>query len=112
MILDLALQDALRTLETSGQDAAPACHLGEDDKAFRVRLAVPGWQPDEMSLEMESDMLTIRGARSFDTFLRLVKLPAFVNAEKGRAVHYNGVLTISFPNRPEAKARRILIEVT
>ena len=110
MSLDLASQDSLREPETGGQ-ASPACHLCEVDKAFHVRLAVPGWQPHQMSLEVESDVLTIQGERSFETFFRRVKLPAFVEAENARAVHDDGVLTISFPKRREAKARRILIDV-
>jgi HSP20 family protein len=109
--LDVALQEALRKLEIGGRVAAPACHLWEDDKAFHVELAVPDWQPHHISLLVENNTLTIQGERSLQTFLRLVSLPAFVNAEKARAVHRDGVLTIAFPKRAEANARRILIEV-
>ena len=111
MSLDLALQEALRKLGAGGLDRAPACHLWEVGKAFHVRLAVPGWQPHQISLEVQNDMLTIQGERSFETFLRVVTLPAFVNAEKARAVYDNNVLTISFPKRLEEKPRRILIEI-
>ena len=106
MSLELAVQESLR--ELGGRDAAPACDLWEDGKSCHVQLVVPGWMPRQMSLEVENDMLTIQGERSFETFLRVVTLPAFVNAEKARAVYDNNVLTISFPKRPEEKARRIL----
>ena len=109
--LNLALQEVLGKLRTGGQHAAPACHLWEDDKAFRVRLALRGWQPHQMCLEVQNDMLTMQGERSFETFLQLFKLPAFISTEKARAVYNDGLLTISFPKRPEGKARRILIEV-
>lgn len=109
--LDVALQEALRKLETGGQHAVPPCHLWEDGRAFHVQLAVPDWQPHHISLLVENHMLTIQGKRSLQMFLRLVSLPAFVNAEKARAVYHDGVLTISFAKRSDANARRILIEV-
>jgi HSP20 family molecular chaperone IbpA len=111
MSLDLALQEVLRKLETGGLDGAPASRLWEDETSFHVQLLVPGWMPHQMCLLLGNNMLTIQGERSFKTFLRVVTLPTFVNAEKARAVYDNDVLTISFPKRLEAQARRILIEV-
>ena len=110
-IISLNVLDRQLDLETGGQDEAPACHLWEDEKSFHVRLAVPGWMPHQMNLLVENNMLTIQGTRSFESFLRLVKLPAFVNAEKDRAVYDNEYLTIYFRKLHEANVRRILIEV-
>lgn len=61
-----------------------------------------------MRLEVENYILTIQSEHSHESFLREVRLPAFVNA---RAAYRNGMLTISFRKRPETRARRILIEV-
>jgi HSP20 family protein len=37
-------------------------------------------------------------------------LPTFVDHEKASATHKNGILTVTFPKREEAKPRRIMIE--
>ena len=110
--LDLALQEALRKLEANGQEGPPS-HLWEDDKAFHVELSVPGWQPHQMTLEVDNDMLTVQGERSRSSrnFVRQVRLPASVTTEKARAAYCKDVLTISFRKRPESRARRILVEV-
>lgn len=72
---------------------------------------------------MKEKMLTVKGQRARENtrqyrlheiadsnFMRVFTLPASVDHEKAKAVHTNGLLTISFPKREEAKARRILIE--
>jgi len=44
-------------------------------------------------------------------FIRQYRLPNFVEQEQASATYKNGVLTISFPKREEAKPRRIEINV-
>jgi HSP20 family protein len=44
-------------------------------------------------------------------FVRQYRLPNFVQQEQASATYKNGVLTISFPKREEAKPRRIEIQV-
>jgi HSP20 family protein len=94
------------------------------EQGFYVQLAVPGWEAKELTLDVNEKILTIKGERAAaeeaghfhlheiagTKFFRIFTLPAFVDHEKAKAVHANGLLTISFPKREEAKARRILIE--
>jgi len=121
--IDVVVDNALRRLETGGDDWVPACNVWDDEKGFYVQLAVPGWQPDEISLDLENQRLMVKGERvTQDTgryyikeiggsgFMRVFRLPAFVDHEKAKAIHSNGLLTISFPKREEARTRRILIE--
>jgi HSP20 family protein len=88
-----------------------------------VQVALPGWEPNQVNLEMKDKMLTVWGERAGEesgqyhvreiadgSFSRVFALPASIDHEKARAVHANGLLQISFPKREEAKARRILIE--
>jgi HSP20 family protein len=43
-------------------------------------------------------------------FMRVFKLPTFVDSQQASATQKNGLLTITFPKREEAKSRRIMIE--
>lgn len=104
----------------------PACDVWEDQERFYVQFALPGWQAAQMILEVENLILTVRGARQAAPrqgcryhlresdgagFTRHVRLPAWVDGSRGRAVYRDGLLTVSFPKRADAKPRRILVEV-
>ena len=43
-------------------------------------------------------------------FLRVLKLPAFIDSQQASATQKNGLLTVTFPKREEAKSRLITIE--
>lgn len=88
-----------------------------------MQVALPGWEPNQVTLEVKDKMLTVKGERSGEdtgqylmreipdgSFCRVFSLPASLDPEKARATHANGLLSISIPKREEAKARRILIE--
>jgi HSP20 family protein len=122
--IDRILDDALCAFGSSTDHWAPACNVWDDDGGFYVQMALPGWEASEIAPEVNHQMLTIRGERKGDSsetrryhlqefggnrFVRAFKLPSFVDHEKGSAIHKNGLLTLSFPKREEAKSRRILI---
>jgi HSP20 family protein len=121
--IEQMLQEALSV--TSIPNWIPACNVWEDDNGFYVQVALPGWEPNQIDLEVNNQLLSVKGTRdmaSEDTgryhlqemggtrFARLFKLPTFVDQEQASATHRHGVLTISFPKREEAKLRRIPIE--
>jgi len=121
--IDRILDEALCELEARTQDWVPASNTWEDENGFYIQMALPGWEPAEISLEVKGKVLSVKGERSHEdthqyhlheigegNFLRLFTLPAGIDHEKARAAHGNGLLTISFPKWDEAKARRILIE--
>jgi HSP20 family protein len=121
--VDRLLNEALGEAGTSGDHWVPACNVREDDNGFYVQVALPGWAPSEVTLEVKDNILTVTGERSPEdtghylvreipegSFCRMFTLPASIDHDKARAVHANGLLHISFPKREEAKARRILIE--
>ena len=121
--IDRLFDEALGECGTSGDHWVPACNVREDENGFYVQVALPGWEPHQVTLEMKDQRLTIRGERSIEdarhyhvreipegSFCRIFTLPRSLDHEKARAVHANGLLQISFPKREETKARRILIE--
>jgi HSP20 family protein len=88
-------------------------------------MALPGWEPKDIALEVNNQVLTVKGERVVETadsqkyhlreiadgrFTRLFRLPSFVDHDKASATHKHGMLTISFPKREEAKCRRIMIQ--
>jgi len=125
--IDRMLDEALRAFGSAGQGWAPACNAWDDENGFYVQAALPGWEAGHISIEVNNRILTVKGERkeeegreagryhlqeiSAGTFERVFKLPDFVDHDKASASHKNGLLTITFPKREEAKPRRILIDV-
>jgi HSP20 family protein len=123
--IDQLFQEALSASEAQGSTWTPASNAWDDEQGFYVQLALPGWEPQDVSLEVTNQILSIKGERkpaslSAQTvhlqeiaegrFMRVFKLPAFVDSQHASAVQKNGLLTVTFPKREEAKSRRITIE--
>ncbi|HKR79342.1 MAG TPA: Hsp20/alpha crystallin family protein [Nitrospira sp.] len=123
--IDQMFEDALSAFGTAGGAWVPACNAWEDSNGFYIQMALPGWEPKDVALEVTDNMLCVKGQRTEEAtssrkhmireiadgrFVRIFKLPTSVNQEKASASSKNGLLTISFPKRDEAKPRRIMIE--
>ena len=120
--IDELLDEALHGL---GRESAwsPASNVWEDEKGFHVQLALPGWETKDVSIQVEKQAMTVTGARRSENTQRKVyqweipngqfamryRLPDFVQQEQASAALKDGILTISFPKREEAKPRRIEI---
>jgi HSP20 family protein len=123
--IDRMFEDALRAFGTSDAAWVPACNAWEDSNGFYVQMALPGWEPKDVALEVNNQMLSVKGERTEETngsgkhlireiadgrFVRIFKLPTTVDHDKASANYKNGLLTISFPKREDAKPRRIVID--
>ena len=119
--IDQMLGDALRTFGTSAW--MPACNVWDDEEGFSVQLALPGWEANGIQLQVDNQILTVKGERPMDcvngryhvqeivcgSFTRRFKLPAFVDQAHAKAKFNQGLLTITFPKKEEAKPRQIMI---
>ena len=123
--IDRMLDEALRTFGTAEGVWVPACNAWEDSNGFYVQMALPGWEPKDVTLEVNNQVLSVKGEKTEESsdsrkllmreiadgrFVRIFKLPTIVDHDKASATYKNGLLTISFPKREEAKSRRIVIE--
>jgi HSP20 family protein len=123
--IDRLLDEALRAFGASTNQWVPACNVWENENGFYLQMALPGWEPKDITLEVTNQVLTVKGERAVETsesqkyhlreiaegqFTRLFRLPTFVDQAKASATHKHGLLTISFPKREEAKPRQIMIE--
>ena len=125
--VDRLFNEAVRAFDAADQMWVPASNAWEDDNGFYIQMALPGWEPNDITLEVNNQVLTVKGERNVQLkdsekyhlreiadgqFTRLFRLPSFVEHDKATATHKHGLLTISFPKREEAKCRRIMIEGT
>lgn len=104
----------------------PAVDVFEDDKGIHVKVDVPGVKAEDLKIDVENNVLTIRGERKlehekdkdgyhrveryFGAFTRSFALGEEVNAQEVDAKYENGVLRIDLPKRPAAQRREISVK--
>lgn len=98
----------------------------ENGENFVVKAALPGVNPDDVDINIEDDVLSIRGEFQqkeeekgesnfirrelrYGSFQRQLRLPPTVDAEHAEASFEHGMLTLTLPKKPEARARSLKI---
>jgi HSP20 family protein len=97
----------------------PAVDVAEDDQKFELYADLPGVKQEDLDIQVEKDVLTIRGERKLErrgervagAFSRAFTLPKHVDVEKIAASLKDGVLTLTLPKRPEAQPRQIKVAI-
>ena len=103
----------------------PPVDISEDKDRITLTAELPGFSEDQVEVQMEGGVLTIRGERKFEdekegrnfhrlersygTFVRSFTLPNNVDRENIHASFKNGLLEIELPKREEARPRQIKI---
>lgn len=103
----------------------PAADVYETDGEFVVELEVPGYEENDLSVELVDHTLTVRGTREEDTerkdktlrlherlesfFERRFELPLETDGEHVKAAYGKGVLTLHVPKTAESKPRKVEI---
>lgn len=106
---------------------APAIDVSETAEAIKIVADLPGLTKQDVKLEIEEGMLTIRGERKFEqeekkkdfhriersygTFSRSFHLPETVDVERINAKMNEGVLEVIMPKREEAVPQTKQIEI-
>ena len=105
---------------------APAIDLSETEKEVDVRMDVPGMKGEDIDIQINGNLLTIRGERKEEkeekgrtfhriertegSFSRTLTLPCEVREDNISAKYEEGVLKICMPKAEEAKAHRIKVK--
>ena len=99
------------------QGSSPAVNVVEDDKEYRIDVAVPGLSRKDFRIDLEDEVLTIssenkenkeekkhnymRREFSYNSFKRSFQLPETIDQENIKAHHDAGILTIVLPKKKE-----------
>jgi HSP20 family protein len=106
----------------------PSIDVVDDGDAIRISAEMPGMGRDEVEVEIDDDVLVIRGEkklerkseekgcyhveRAFGAFQRLVPLPIDVDAARAETKFENGTLTIRMPKaqKENSASRKLQIQ--
>jgi HSP20 family protein len=116
---------ARRDEEMSLGSWLPPVDIAEDKDRIVLTAELPGFRQDQIEVQMENGVLTLRGERRFDgesngknyhrversygQFVRSFTLPNNVDRERIQASFSGGLLEIALPKREDAKPRQIKI---
>lgn len=106
--------------------SVPAVNVKENDKAFEVEVAAPGFDKKDFNISVDNGLLTVSAERSeekekkddnytrrefgYESFSRAFNLPANTNEEDISAKYEEGILRLSIAkkNQPESKLRKAI----
>lgn len=97
----------------------------DDDKKVTVRVEAPGMDADDFDIQVDGDMLTVRGEKrveredtrdgyrvsecAYGRFRRDIALPAVVKNDGVEATYKRGVLKVVLPKSNPRAARRVTV---
>jgi len=104
----------------------PAVDIVESADAYLVKAELPGLSPENIDVQVENDVLTLRGERksetneerggyrrverSYGSFARSFVLPKGTKAESIDAQIEHGVLTVTIPKVAAQTARKVEVK--
>ena len=92
-----------------------------------IRTALPGIKPEEVSITISGDTLTIKGEvkveqevkeedylvkeRHYGAYHRTVRLPSNLNVDGADASFENGIVTLTIPKKEETQEREVKVKI-
>ena len=100
--------------------SVPAANISESPDEYCIEIAAPGLKKEDFKVAVEGDSLRISAEKSseqvqedkvysrkefsYQSFLRLFKLPESTDVDRIEASYNDGMLTLHLPKKAEAKA--------
>jgi len=124
--MDRVFEDFMRPSRFFAEAEAPVIDAYHTPNEVVVKAALPGLKPEDVSIDITGDTLTIKGEgkveqeikkedylyqeRRFGAFSRSVVLPAGLQPDKAEATMEDGVLTLTIPKAEEVKPKAIKVK--
>jgi HSP20 family protein len=116
-----------RKMDLQNFDWTPRVNVEEMEGGFEITAEVPGMKKEEIDIEVQGDVLTIKGEkrfekevadknfhiceRSYGTFQRAFTLPENVKTDDIGAEYKDGILRLVLPKVEPQKPKEIKVEV-
>jgi len=124
-LFDNAISSHTDENDLIGSSWSPSVDIYETDNALILTAEVPGLQEKDIEIQIEDNTLSIKGERqfaketkkenyhrverSYGSFCRSFSLPGYIDQEKIKAEHENGILKILMPKKKELKPKTVKI---
>jgi HSP20 family protein len=115
-----------RRLPAQEREWSPAIEVFEKEDKYVIRAELPGLKEEDVEVSVSDETLTMKGEkktehevkeeeyhwseRTYGSFLRTIRLPSNVDAEKIEAEYENGIMEITLPKMAEVKPKKIAVK--
>ncbi|MFG0255343.1 MAG: Hsp20/alpha crystallin family protein [Rhodopirellula sp. JB053] len=118
---DRMLGGMLRGHWEEAWNAGWGCDVMDEDDEFCVRAEAPGFEPDEIDIQINGNRLVMQAEHESESddangksthhgkLYRAVTLPAEVDEDKVQATYKNGILEVHLPKNDAVKTKRISV---
>ncbi len=115
--IDEIINRAFEGINAVTEAIAPGIYRFEDDDHYKLRLDVPGFTRDEISISLNDSELTVKGELDRDdpflsNFEKSFNLPEDINSEEIEAKLDLGVLDLSFKKQKQETPTSRTIEIS
>jgi HSP20 family protein len=110
----------------AGTEVSIKVDVKEDDKAYTVRADIPGVKKDDIQVDVEGNVISLRAEakqekeekkgekviyseRSYGMASRSFSLPTEVDEKGAKAEYKDGVLTLTLPKKADGGGKRITV---
>jgi HSP20 family protein len=110
----------------AGTELSIKVDVKEDDKSYTVRADVPGVKKEDIQVDVEGNMVSLRAEakqekeekkgekviyseRSYGMVSRSFSLPAEVDSKDAKAEYKDGVLSLTLPKKGNGGGKRITV---
>lgn len=116
----------IHVLDRGPRKYLPAMDISETESEYEVHVEVPGIPKKNIEVTIDGGVMTVKGMRDKDTespdqklhqversksdFMRSIKLPEKVDADKVSANSKDGILTVRLPKSESSRARTIEVK--
>ena len=120
--------ELFRRRETNETAFRPSVDIYEDEQGIHIKAVVAGVKQEDLKLEIDNNVLTIRGERkleqedtdkgyhrierSYGSFSRSFALNNNVSSEDVKADYKDGVLNVLLPKKSSAAKREIAVNAS
>lgn len=122
------LQDSFfDTNESAQYQFSPALDVQEEEQKFIAKMDLPGFDPEDVSVEIEDGSLIVHGNRDSSSedktgkylrnermsgsFYQKLQFPTSADLEQAECSSKNGVLTIDIPKKEESQRRSLKVKL-
>lgn len=107
------LKDFFNNFEDS-KTSFPVATIYEAENGYTLEVELPGVKKEDVSIEMERNVLTIKGSRkrgeTETTYERSFRVADQIDSDNVTAVMEDGVLRLSLNKKKESEAKKIVIQ--
>lgn len=116
-----AINKSVADLFSSDSVTQPSVNIIETPDEFKMEIAAPGLEKADFNISVENNSLVISAQKemkkeetkenytrkefNYSSFTRSFELPDSISTDQIQAIYENGILNLSLPKKPEAKAQ-------